>query len=76
MEEAISERAISLIVMVLRVKLIKTVPTELVFALDALHKFTATRTYNTHLTFRADLGREQFIKIAENSQLSYIEYFL
>ena len=62
--------------MVFRVELIKAVPAELVLALDALHEFAATRPHYTHLTLGADLGRKQFIEIAENSQLSYIEHFL
>ena len=76
MEKAISERAISLVVMVFRVELIKTVPTELVFALDALHEFTTARPHNTHLTLWTCFGCKQLVKIAEYSQLSYIEHFL
>ena len=76
MEKAISEWTVSLVVVVFRVEFIEAVPTELVFALNALHEFAAARPNNAHLTFRAYFGRKQFIKIAENSQLPYIEHFL
>ena len=76
MEKAISERAVSIVIVVFRVELIEAVPTELVFALNALHEFAAARPYNTNLTLRAHLGRKQFIKVAENSQFPYIKHFL
>ena len=67
MEKAISERAIGQVVMIFRVELIKTVPTKLIFALDALHEFATARPYNTHLALGTYLCRKQFVKIAENS---------
>jgi len=56
---------LSIVEVVFSIELILTPPTELVLAKWALHEFTTSTMKNKHLTPRAFLSPEYFVKVAK-----------
>ena len=77
MQQAVSKRAIDICwaVVILSVEIVEAVPTKLKFALCTLHEFTTTISNDAYLTSWTNFSTEDFVRVAEQSELPEVKSF-